>query len=328
MKKMQTPPKLCRYRPLDDSLFDREMDALQNSYLYAPLFSEMNDPMEAFYQVGSPDDQIIDIAMRQSGKRIEDIYEMFSSMVDKFALVSFAETYEDLPMWAYYGSNFAGMCLEFDTSMLSIGDFQNEQLMPVTYARQALPSLTFSDIAGQCGEEAVLARITRKRSEWAHEKEWRYLTGEVGPKHYLDNALKRVFLGAKAKPEHAERVCDILDQRPTEVLQGKINGYELNFRTIKPAREYEECERVGQGKFEPENHTYVRKGLEQFLEVPYETFLDKCQQIAKQPNLEEICDFDVSVNDTSKLFLQTTFKFRGGRGVYHKYYFDKKLNLA
>lgn len=43
-----------------------------------------------------------------------------------------------LPMWAYHGSNFAGMCLEFDTADLMISDFHAEKLRPVTYARATL----------------------------------------------------------------------------------------------------------------------------------------------------------------------------------------------
>ena len=71
-----------------------------------------------------------------------------------------------------------------NTAEVPIGDFQNEKLRPVTYAREALPPLSVTDMAPERLEEAVIARLTRKRSEWAHEKEWRFITGEVGPKHY------------------------------------------------------------------------------------------------------------------------------------------------
>ncbi|MER8396405.1 hypothetical protein NKH10_32245 [Mesorhizobium sp. M1340] len=82
--------------------------------------------------------------------------------------------------------------------------------------RNALPSLTLADIGAQHLEEAVIARITRKRGEWAHEKEWRFVTGQAGPKHFLDDALRRVCLGPRVKPEHAARVCQVMDRRPVE----------------------------------------------------------------------------------------------------------------
>lgn len=324
---MKTPPKLYRYRPLEDALLDRELGALQNSYLYSPPFAAMNDPMEAFYETGGPGDRIINAMLAPTGKRIDGMYEMLSEMIDRFALVSFAGTYEDLPMWAYYGSNFAGMCLEFDATELAIGDFQNEKLRPVTYARSALLPLTVTDMAPERLEEAVIARITRKRSEWAHEKEWRFITGEVGPKHYLDDALRRVFLGPRVKPEHAARACEVLDRRPVEVLQGEIRGFELTFRSIKPARPQEECERVGAGRFEPKDIIYKQEELEAFLAGPLDALLDECRRTARRPNLEEIADFDVSVNHKGEMFIWAIYRLRNGRDVYQKRYFDRRMRL-
>lgn len=323
---VKSPSRLYRYRPLDDLLIDREMSALQDSYLYAPPFAAMNDPMEAFYETGGPGDRIINAMLAPAGKHVESMYEMLSAMIDRFALISFAGTYENLPMWAYYGSNFAGMCLEFDTSQLDIGDLQNEQLRSVTYAGSALSPLTLADMMPEHLDEAVLARITRKRSEWAHEQEWRFVTGEVGRKHYLDDALLRVFLGPRVKPAHVERVCEVLDRRPVEILQGEIRGFELAFRTIKPACPLESCVRVGAGKFEPDEHVYSKTEIEKFLKVPYGELIDKCIQIALRPNLEEIPEFYISGNRADLLYITEIYRLRSGRDVYHKSYLDRELH--
>jgi len=322
---MKTPPKLHRYRPLDDVLLDRELGALRDSYLYAPPFAAMNDPMEAFYETGGPGDRTINAMLAPVGKRIDGMYEMLSEMIDRFALVSFAGSHVDLPMWAYYGSNFAGMCLEFDAAELAIGDFQNEKLRPVTYARIALPPLTLTDMAAERLEEAVIARITRKRSEWAHEKEWRFITGQVGPKHYLDDALRCVFLGPRVKPEHAARVCEVLGQRPVEVLQGEIRGFELAFRSIKPARPLDECERVGAGKIDPAEHLYAEQELRDFLAVPFEALLEECRRTALRPNMEELAGVDLVGSDKGAIYFWTIYKLRSDRNVYHKRYFDRRL---
>jgi hypothetical protein len=324
---MKTPPKLYRYRPLDDALLEREVSALRDSYLYAPPFGAMNDPMEAFYETGGPGDRIVNAMLAPTGKRIEGMYGILAEMIDRFALVSFAGTHEDLPMWAYYGSNFAGMCLEFDAAELAIGDFQNEQLRQVTYARSTLPPLTVAGLAPERLEEAVIARITRKRSEWAHEKEWRFITGEVGPKYYLDDALRRVFLGPRVKTEHAARVCEVLDRRPVEVLQGEIRGFELGFRSIKPARPPQECERVGEGRFEPEDIIYKQDELEAFLAGSLEILLDECCRTAHRPNLDEIVDFDISGIRTGALFIWAKYRLRSGRDVYNRRHFDRRMRL-
>jgi len=324
---MMTPPKLYRYRPLEEALLDRELGALRDSYLYAPPFAAMNDPMEAFYEIGGPYDQFINAILASNGKRVDSMYELLSQMIERFALVSFSSTHENLPMWAYYGSNFAGMCLEFDSAELAIGDFQGEKLQPVIYARNPLPSLSVQDMAPERLEEAVTARITRKRIEWAHEKEWRFITGEVGPKHYLDDALRRVFLGPRVQPEHAARVCGVLDRRPVEVLQGEIRGFELTFRAIKPATPLEECERVGAGRFDLAELLYAEKELRGFLTVPFDTLHEECRRTALRPNTEELAGVDLSGSDKDSIYFWTTYKLRNGRDIFNKRYFDQNLRL-
>lgn len=323
---MKLPSHVYRFRPLDDHLLDRELGALRDSYLYAPPFSAMNDPMEAFYETGGPGDRIIDAMLAPTGKATADMYTMLSEMIDHFALVSFAGTYEDLPMWAYYASNFAGMCLEFDVTELAIGDFQNEQLRPVTYDRSALPPLTLIDLAPDNLEDAVISRVTRKRIEWAHEKEWRFLTGQVGPKYYLDDALCRVFLGPRVQEKHARRVIEVLDRRPVEVLQGEIRGFELSFRSIKPSRPLGECERVGAGKLELAEQLHAEEDLRQFLTVPFEELVEEYRRTALRPNTEAIADADLAGDGKEAIYLWTTYKLRSGRTVYDRRYFDRQLN--
>lgn len=322
---MKTPLNLYRYRPLNDadSLLDRELGALRESYLYAPSFADLNDPMEAFVKTGHPGDRMIDAILAPTGRRIEDMYEMLRHQIEQFGIVSFAGTHDDLPMWAYYASNFAGMCLEFDTGELAIGDFFGESLQPVIYAHNALPPLTLANVTN---EQSLIARLTRKRCEWAHEKEWRFITGEFGRKHYLDDALRRVFLGPRVDEEHAARVCKVLERRPVEVLQGDIRGFELSFRVIQPATLIEKCERVGSGRLERTEYLYSEERLRAFLAVPLDILLEECRQNALRPNTEELAGVNLA-SDSDAIYLQTIYKLRNGRNVYHKRYFDQHLRL-
>lgn len=319
---MKMPAQLYRFRPLDPDLLERELSALESSYLFTPPFSAMNDPMEAFYETGGPEDRIVD-AMLGAGKGTGDLYKMLSDTVAAFALVSFAGTVEDLPMWAYYGSNFAGMCLEFDTGQLGIGDFRGEKLMPVTYARKALPPLTVADFANV--EEAITARITRKRVEWSHEKEWRYIVGQVGPKHYLDDALKRVYLGPRVDPAYADRVCKTLETRPVEILQGEIRGFDLGFRTIKASAPLRQCAKVDAISLNLEEALYAEEDLKAFLGVPYEDLVEVVREIADHPNFFGIGGIDVSTTEKDSLYITVIYKLRNGREIYHQRYFDRKL---
>jgi hypothetical protein len=69
------PSNLYRYRPLGPKL-DQEVDALLDGYIFCPLFSEMNDPMEGSHRVSqrlfgasidSKRQEAVDIALATTG---------------------------------------------------------------------------------------------------------------------------------------------------------------------------------------------------------------------------------------------------------------------
>lgn len=324
---MQKPTFLYRYRPLTDDLLDRELSALKDCYLYAPSFSAMNDPMEAFFQTGHSTDTVVDLMLASSGRSTADIYALFKKTVEDCALISFSTTSMDFPMWAYYASNFAGMCLEFDTASLEIGDLQGEPLRQVTYAREALPSFGFVEMVGTRGTDQLILPLTRKRIEWAHEKEWRYITGKVGKKYFLDDSLRQVLLGPRVKKEHAAEVCNALKHRPVTVLQGETEGFDLKFRVIQAACEFANCGRTGSGLFNIEEHQHAQDDISNFLKVPYELLLKKCHQLAEHPNLEEIVSVDLTTQDKKSIYLWATYKLRSERLAYVKRYYDQNLQL-
>jgi Protein of unknown function (DUF2971) len=307
-----------------DSL-ERELHALRDSYLFAPKFKEMNDPMEAFYETGGQVDEIIHSILPSLKEPTKEIYMQMGEVIDKFALVSFATTSEHLAMWAYYASNFEGMCLEFDSNQLVVGDFQQEELRPVIYARRALPPLTIADLSEGRARESIIQRLTRKRSEWSHESEWRYVTGARGPKHYLDNALTRVFLGPSISSENERRVLELLENRPVEVVKGEINAFDLTFQLVKSALPFEKCERIGAGSFRLDDLDHLKSDLLNFLAVPFEALGELCRQITTNPNMENFASVDISSSEPKAIYIWTTYKMRDGKIRYRKQYFDKRL---
>lgn len=324
---MTIPAKLYRYRPLNDALLERELGTLRDSYIYAPSFADMNDPMEAFYKLGGNEDKFFDALFSKAGLSTSLIYKPLEEMVKKFGLVSLSSSHMNLPMWAYYSSNFSGMCLEFDTEALSIGDFQGEDLHKVQYEREPLPPITIAKILPQIGP-ALVSRLTRKRIEWAHEKEWRYITGQVGKKHYLDDALTKVYLGPRVEKCHEDAVCHILEHRPVEILKGEIRDFELHFIKLQPASPPEKCERVGSGSFNQSSDLFPENELQEFLGHNFGRLLDECHRTALRPNMESFGGAGISAIDQQamSLWLWTKYKLRSGREIFHKRYFDKEFN--
>lgn len=294
---------------------------MTNAYLWSPRFSQMNDPMEAFYEFGGAGDQAVDRLLRPAGKSTADMYGMAKAVIDGLCLVSFSSTPVDLPLWAYYGGNFAGVCLEFDTDRLFVGDLQGESILPVTYAEKALPPLELWELTSM---EAVTGRLSRKRTEWAHEKEWRILTGAEGPRHYIDEALVRVHLGPRIDKCHARQIRALFDGRPTEVVQGRVSGFSLRFEPVQPAPAATRCARVGSGTLDLDALLWSRDEFEAFLTVPVEQLVEELHRIAAQPNVEAVADCMVSATRPA-LLVQVEQKMRNDRIVYERRYYDARL---
>ena len=322
---MKQPPNLYRFRGLSAEIIDREIQSLTESYVYSPAFSSMNDPMEAFYETGGPGDHIIDAMFAPKQKLTKDLNRMLDETIAKFALISFTGTYKSLPLWAYYANNFAGICLEFSTKDLIIGDLKSERLLPVVYARDALPPIDVLRLGSDNIGDAVIKRLTRKRIEWAHEKEWRFVTGQVGPKHYLDDALKRVYLGPRIDADHAGRICDTLKRRPVEVLQGQIRGFALEFTTLQKAAALEDCERVGSGRFEPSDDLFAEPDLRAFFGAEYDKLVAECRASALRPNMDGFGGIDIAGSERNRVYLWTQYKLRNGGIAFDKRYFDKRM---
>jgi hypothetical protein len=173
-----------------------------------------------FYETGGSEDKYVDSVLSSSGQSIKDFYRLTESTVEQFGLVSFASTHEALPLWAYYADNFAGICLEFSTQHLSMGDFWNEKFRKVIYVRKSAPPIGFNDLGPTRLEEALISRLCRKRIEWSHENEWRFVTGGVGRKHYLEDALQCVYLGPRIEKENADEICNILKTKTSNCNAG------------------------------------------------------------------------------------------------------------
>lgn len=324
---MDYPLKLFRYRPLNDKLLEREIETLQKSYLFSASFSAMNDPMEAFYETGGQSDFLIDEILRKGGKSASDIYTEINEMTNKFGLVSFSSTHNNLPMWAYYANNFSGMCLEFNTNDISIGDFQNEPLREITYAEEPLPPILIGDFYQGNVDSVIIDRLTRKRFEWAHEKEWRFITGKTGAKNYLDDALCKVYLGPCIDKIHSAKIHEVLSNRPVEILQGEIKGFNLFFRTTKSKTPYDQCDKVGSQQFDRSEDLYAEKELRDFLTVPFENLLDECRRTALRPNMERFGGIDIAGRDRRSIYFWTIYKLRNGQEISHKRYFNQHFDL-
>lgn len=320
---MKYPEYLYRYRPLEDALLDREMSALGDSYLFSPQFQAMNDPMEAFYETDI--DSIKTGMVRLAIPFADQIKNQIRDKINQMGLISLSTTVDNLPMWAYYGGNFSGMCLEFSVLRVRIGDLSVNAMRPVIYEETPLRPLNFFDISVENLEANLLERLQRKRNEWSHEKEWRFITRISGKKYYVDDALHRVYLGPRAQQSHIDAVCAILKNRKTEVLLGKIVGYNLTFDVIQPACADEDQRRIGAGSIPSHEELYNDGRLMRYLSVKaYDLYL-VISKLSACSNVDRVSISFPDGNPSSGIIIEATFKFIGREHLSVQYNVDNYL---
>lgn len=129
----------------------------------------------------------------------------------------FSELSKHLLMWSHYAESHKGFCLEFSTEFAPFCD----QLYKVTY-RNAMPTILPSE--REFGNVADLRRfLLIKARVWSYEKEWR-LVSELSNTtiEYPREALKRIFVGARATARTVNALKRAVDSQRIEIVRLKL----------------------------------------------------------------------------------------------------------
>jgi hypothetical protein len=101
------PTELYRYRSLRKC--GRELDAIEQKFLYCCAFNTLNDPMEGMFR---PNPRL-------------SLHDNYSAVIDSIfenktntGICSFSEVNDNAPMWAHYADDFTGICIAYNLSKL------------------------------------------------------------------------------------------------------------------------------------------------------------------------------------------------------------------
>jgi hypothetical protein len=186
--------RLYRFRRLDQDNLEKEIDAITKSYLYAPTFETLNDPMEAFFGVST--NVYSGDSLQEAVDHGTRVREQLAQLNYQIGIISMTNSLENLPMWAYYANNFSGICLEFNAASLCLGDLFACGPYVVDYRADSLPYHDTSTELIDLLENHKQKNFLTKPIGWCHESEWRFLT-TPGKNYYPRHALKRIWVGPR-----------------------------------------------------------------------------------------------------------------------------------
>lgn len=208
-----------------DSIFkytrinETSLSNLGHNVLFAQSPNMFNDPYEFIFRFDVPDDQMIDFLQLIYGDAFVTFLEMNSTKDEilKFTRDSYFVEHRDVLgaacftedartelLWAHYGDNHKGMCLEFDRT---IEPFNHS--MKVEYTDK-VPVITYQNLIGTADKISDLFTnlCLTKSDVWSYEREWRLLTDANSFIQYDSDSILSITFGFFCLGESKQQIMD------------------------------------------------------------------------------------------------------------------------
>lgn len=178
------PRRLYRYRSIDH--IERELEAIEEAYLFCAAYKDMNDPMEGMYSASE--------RLRKS-RAYRQIQTDVLSNKRSLGICSFSEVHNNELMWAHYASRFKGICVEYDLIELLKCLPRELDFVRMLYSEESpnvgLTRTGVNDLAKMI--------LSYKNHRWSYEREWRMFAPQQGKLYYeVRKCVTRVYIGSQA----------------------------------------------------------------------------------------------------------------------------------
>lgn len=177
--------------------------------------------------------------------------EFLKRRVTEFGIFSLSATIDSNLLWSHYAKEHTGFCVGFSTEritaalnewayQLQIGVMAGER---VRYESK-YPRWNVWDHIGmphiEAFKELIVKSVTRKSSEWSHEREYRYiifgrvLAGCRKARVPVD-AMREVYLGCKMLKQHQAQIVECIRRYPHDVRlfkAKKVESFKLAYEEV------------------------------------------------------------------------------------------------
>ncbi|GMO39763.1 DUF2971 domain-containing protein [Bradyrhizobium sp. TM233] len=224
------PEFLFRYRPLtgpDDevygpgTVFDREVKAIMEPYLWCADFKNLNDPMEGLFD---PTRRL------KKHSRWQTVVDEIIAGKSGIGVASFSDTKHNELMWTHYAGRSSGICVEYRPLKLVASLPRETRLVRVAYDDKP----AFVSVADMDNIPSAIQKVlSQKKFNWAYEREWRLLSLVGATKVNEKTAIKRIYLGTRITDEHRSKLREAVAGSHIEIYEMRVNGYRYTHHKIK-----------------------------------------------------------------------------------------------
>jgi hypothetical protein len=215
------PVSLYRYRSLKK--FERELEAIEEAYLYCAPFSVLNDPMEGAFTSSR---------RLRNAPEYDELRRAVLDNKDGLRICSFSEVPDHELMWAHYADQFKGICISYSLAKL-MENMDNDVSFVRMFYSEKQPTIHKAN-----RDYAYLAKmvLSYKNYKWLYEREWR-MFATLNRVHYQDvncvRSVRSVRLGARMPVNLRKQLSRTLNKLGIPVTCMSIRKYQISFDPIE-----------------------------------------------------------------------------------------------
>lgn len=246
LRKKCIPKKLIKFFSLgaNEEQNEKKFSSLEGQKLWFSSVDQLNDPYE--YQGLYVNEE--ELVKAYYPKEIIDTFKALwgGEELKKYALVSLSgNSFDCLPMWAYYANNHRGYCVEYE--VLNPTDIYKVSYESNRIAATSIAANSFLQLRDMCedgettNQEIAFYRklfkqqLFIKHESWKHEKEYRITcqcsekSGCLVPIEIVGLKTSKIVAGLNCKKSHMDRLKEIAAKISCDVSQTQIseNNYSL-----------------------------------------------------------------------------------------------------
>lgn len=214
-----------KYRGGNENTFQRDLQALDESYIWASAFKDLNDPCEAITnKIGFKKQyrgfaHLLGIRSKEFDNLLDENADDILAYNQIKGVYSLSETHRNELLWAHYAKGHKGFCIAYDLEELLLGIGADVVLsLPVKYTDRP-PKISFIDLIFG-GEKRWIEKVSLYKSKhWTYEREHRIITNSPGKHYYKQHAVKALYFGLQMSKEHRATVLKTLVGREIDYYQ-------------------------------------------------------------------------------------------------------------
>jgi Protein of unknown function (DUF2971) len=229
------PEYLYRYRGLTgkddekhgrDTVFNRELAAILEPYIWCAEFNDLNDPMEGYF------------APTRRLKKHSDLQNIIDDIVQRksgVGLASFSDTNQSELMWTHYAGQSSGICIEYRPLALLKALPERATFARVSYSDKPM----YVAVKDSTDPDAAVKKVlSQKKFNWAYEREWRLLS-TLHTNHIRNKfTIRRIYLGSRISEPHKFKLRNALIGTRIRLYEMIVDGYSYTYQISKPSHRF------------------------------------------------------------------------------------------